>query len=445
MRREVDRKFEISAVTQASLKMGGPALCFERIKGFNIPVVTGLLGTKERCYLALETTREDWPNKLESAIKNPVSCRLVADGACKEVILEGNDIDLNKFPILWHNTKDPGFYLTTTNVISRDPDTQIRNSSVHRCFIVGKNKLAVWINSPMHLRVIARKYLDRDEPVPVAIAIGVDPAVFVASATKVPYGVDELELAGSLKKDPLEVVKCETINLEVPATAELVIEGEFLPGNEDGYIGMSNYVNEGPFGEFTGYYGEKTRSPVLEVKAVTHRDDVVYRGLAMGAPPSENVTINNFVQEALCWSYVKRVCHEEDIRGISLPNSEVGYTVVVSIRKTIVRQGLLVGMAILGSEYARSKKVIVVDDDIDPWNMDEVIWAISTRSRYDDIFPIEGFSGLDPVAKGRLSSKTIIDATLPFQGDKIGKADILIKYGPCKPTQKIDLQDYIDY
>lgn len=434
--REVDRKYEIALVSQKSSEVNGPALLFENVKGYNIPVVTGIFGTKERCYLSLESTAKDWPKKFDKAIKNPIPCKIVKDGPCKEIIETGKEVNLNKFPILWQLEKDKGYYLTATNLIIKDPDTGKRNNSIHRMYVAGKDRLVPQIGAPMHLWPIMKKYWDRGKPAPVAVAVGVEPVTLEAAATKVPYDVDELELAGALRGEPVEMVKCETIDAEVPATSELVLEGEFPPGER---------AHEAPFAEFTGYYGEETYSPAFHVKAITHRKDMIYQGLIVGFPPDEGILMSCVEGEALAYSVVKKIVPEEDIRGINSPVSSVTFKVIVSFNKTVPGQGKLLLLALLG-EFVQLKNAIVVDRDIDPFNPIEVDWAVTTRSRYEDIISVEALgNSLDPVAREEcLSSKIGIDATLPLGGDKIGKLRVLRELGPSRyPTHKIDLKDYI--
>lgn len=444
--KQVDSQFEIGKVTDKSAKVGGPAILFEKVKGSRAPVVTGLFGTVERSCLAIGATKYDGFKKMQKGLDKPIPCHIVKDGPCKEVVQTGSKINLHEIPVLWHHKKDSHRFLTATNVISRDPDTGIRNNSVHRMAVIGKDKLAIWINVPMHLRLIAKKYLSRGKPCPIAVAVGVDPVVLLCASCKVPYGLDELEFAGGVRGKAVDLVKCETVDLEVPATAELVIEGEIMPGDEEGYVGKAVYVDEAPFAEITGYYGMTRRSPLVQVKAVTRRKDFIYHGLGTAVPPSEIQTILYSPMQNDVYARARTVVPEENIKAINPLVGACCYNVVVSIKKTHPGQAKQLIYATLA--HASLKRITVVDDDIDAFNHVDVDWAVSMRSRAEDYIYTPEMTGqaLDPMCTPpNLVTKVGIDATLPLEGDKKGRVDILRDLGPARYSDldEVDLSDYI--
>ena len=443
--REVDRKYEVGAVTKKCLDQGGPALFFEHVKGYRIPVVTGLAGSQDRCFMALETTRDAWPERWEKAVSHPLKPALVGSGPCKETIRSRENLDLASYPILWHSPKDRGYYLSSAICIMKDPDTGSLNTGIYRGYVFDRDKVAVFINSWQDGRVIAKKYLERGQPCPMAMVVGTDPVILHCAALKPPYGVSELEIAGGIRGEAVEVVRCETIDVEVPASAELVIEGEFLPGEEDGFVGKSHYIEEGPFGEYTGYYGDEKRSPVLQVNSVTHRSDLIYHSVIIGIPPGESGIMYSALRWVVIYNALKAIMPREHIRGINVLPESGAAKCVISIKKTRPMQGKLIAAAALASAAA-IKKVVVVDHDIDPFNLAQGIWAEETRARFEDYFSFEAAgSALDPVAREEtIVTKIGVDATIPLGKDKIGKLDILRKYGPATfPTEGVDLADYI--
>lgn len=445
-RKEVDRRVEIGKVTDKSSKVGGPAILFENVKGFKTPVVTGLFGTVDRSFLAIGATKFDGYKKMQKGFANPVPCKVVSGGPCKEVIKTGKNVNLLDIPVLWHHEKDSHYFVTATNCIGKDPDTGIRNNSIHRMAVIDRDKIAIWINVPMHLRLIARKYLSKGEPCPIAVAVGTDPTVLLCASCKIPYGSDELEFAGGVRGKPVEMVKCETIDLDVPATSEMVIEGEIMPGDEEGFVGKSTYVDEAPFAEITGYFGAMRRSPVVQVKAITHRKDYIYHGAGTAVPPSEMQAMLYPPMQFDVYSRAKLAVPEENIRGVNPTVGSCCYTAIVSIKKTHPGQAKQVIYSILS--HSSLKRVVVVDEDIDVFNPVEVDWAVSMRSRAEDYVMTPEMTGqaLDPmVTPPNLVTKVGIDATIPLEGDKKGRMNILKDLGPTKyqGLDEISLEDYV--
>ncbi|TMI79231.1 MAG: hypothetical protein E6H04_10940, partial [Bacillati bacterium ANGP1] len=249
IRTEVDKTWEIAAVSRLAFQEipeeRRPALMFDRVQGHDIPVCVGVLGASRWVYaLALETEPEGIPDAWARAQR----------------VKRGEAATLLELPTpIWTRGHDPGPYLTAPCVITRDPDTGIVNVGTYRCQIKGARKIGMWVNFLQHARQHVEPRRLAGERVPVAIVLGPDPSVSLCSVTRIVYGVDELAVAGGLRGTPLDVVSCVTSDLAVPATAEIVIEGEILPDLEE----------EGPFGEYPGYMGAKADSYVVEVQAIT--------------------------------------------------------------------------------------------------------------------------------------------------------------------------------
>ncbi len=428
---EVDLKYEMGAICRKALDSGGveanKALLFEKPKGYQIPVAAGLLDARRRYFLATETTPENFGEEFEKRTARPIEPRLVKDGPCKENVLIGEKANLYDFPIPTFNEKDGGPYITMGAVIYKNPDTGSRNVGIYRLMIHDSRSTGLCAPPFREVSQFARKVHARGEALPVAIVVGMDPAIYFGAISAFPYGVDELAMAGAMRGEPVDIVRCETIPLEVPATAEIVIEGEIRPNDTK---------LEGPFGEFTGYYGEALERPVIRVKAITHRDQPIFQACYQGRPPN-------------CDSVTRVIPHEAEIMkaaralGLKKINICVGsalFTAIASIEKKFGGQERWIAAAILGTHSGRTiKTLILVDDDIDPYNWEEVEWALGTRFQpQSDIEVIGNITGvnLDPSlpeyereTKAYRTSKLIIDATkpvhVPFAAECLPKKDVM--------------------
>ncbi|MBI3016194.1 MAG: UbiD family decarboxylase, partial [Candidatus Tectomicrobia bacterium] len=350
---EVDVRYEIGAICRKVSDAYGPALFFERPRGYSNPVVMNVLGTKERLGLALGCEPDALLRVWNERTKHPIEPTLVSTGPCKENVLLGSDVDLGRFPIPTLNELDGGPYIDLPSIISRDPETGIRNSAMYRLQVQGKRTLGVLAASYRHLTMQRRKV---SGPFPVAIAVGLDPVVTMATVGPFAFGVDELAMAGALRGEPVPLVRCETVPLEVPAHAEIVLEGEIHRGET---------AEEGPFGEFTGFYGPKGQRTVIRIKAITFRNDLILQGAYCGRPPQETNLIYSF-------SIAAGVANSVPLPGLKQINvNQSGFNAIVSIEKPCEGYGKMMGLAILGTWAGRMlKTVILVDEDIDPFNWD---------------------------------------------------------------------------
>ena len=357
--------------------------------------------------MALEATKENVLQKFLNGIKNPVPPKLVSEGPCQEDVLKGADVDLGKLPIPIYSDKDAGPYITVGVQISKDPETGAKNASIYRMQVKGKNRLGIMSDVFQHLATQFAKAEAKGNPLEVAVAIGVDPVIPLASQVKAPYGVDELEIAGGIRGQPVEVVKCKTVDLEVPATAEIVIEGKVLPNVRD---------PEGPFGEFTGFYGKREDNPVVEVTAITHRKNPIFQAALTGLPTTENHVLKEFAYGAAIYEKLKKEYPEVQNVHYS-PAGGAQFLLIISLKQRYKGEAKNVFLSALGNAL-RPKFVIVVDDDVDIYDPIKVLWAVNFCSQPAEdvvIIPSTGGGPLDPsVPEKDVTSVMGIDATRRF-------------------------------
>jgi len=425
VREPVDRDLEITEIVDRTVKAGGPALLFENVKGFQTPLAINLFGTDRRMAWALgaESLDEaaermaeavemsppgDWREKLRMLPKiaslGRILPRKVSRGACQEVVLTGEDIDLDILPAQLCWPGDGGRYITQTQVFSRDPATGARNVGMYRVQIF--DRATCGMHWQMH-KVGAQHHREaeaRGERVEVAIALGGHPAMIYASTAPLPEGVDEVLLGGFLAGAPIEMVEGVTVNLEVPAEAEYVIEGYVEPGERR---------MEGPFGDHTGYYSLADMYPVMHVTAITHRRRPIYPSIVVGPPIQEDGPMGR-ATERLFLPLLKLQFPE--LVDMHLPVEGVFHNVaILSIRKRYPGHARKMMSSLWGTgQLAFTKIVIVVDEDVDVQNSAEVFWRVTANidPKRDAVFA-EGISDVLDHAPDRmgLSGKMGIDAT----------------------------------
>jgi 4-hydroxy-3-polyprenylbenzoate decarboxylase/2,5-furandicarboxylate decarboxylase 1 len=408
IRKPVDTKYEIAAYIRKTSDIKGPALLFENVNGSKIPVLGGAFATRKRGLLALEASEKEYAEKFHHALEHLMPPRKVSSGPCKEVVLKSADADLSRFPIPIFSQNDSGPFITAGLVISKDPESARSNTSIYRLQVHGARRMGV---KAQQLHRQLRKAEAKGEALPVAIAIGTDPVLMLASQWDAPYGVDELELAGALRGEPVEVVRAETVGLMVPATAEIVIEG---------YIQPQIREIEGPFGEVGGYSTPKFPKPVIEVTAITHRKNPIFQAALTGMPTTENHILRQIPMEATYyWELKKR---HPGVTAVHFPAAgAILFLVIIAVKQTYLYEA----RNAIASMFAtrRNKIIIVVDDDVDIYDMEKVMWAVATRSRPEEdvvVFPRLSTSGMDPSAfrlEGTDSfwnSGLGIDATKPY-------------------------------
>jgi len=403
IRKEVEPVFEIAALGKQA--DGRHALFFQKVKGYDVPVVTGLAWDREIFAAAVATPVDKMLDRVADAVEHPLPCRYVTPGEApvKEVIVS-KDLDLLKMlPIPTHHARDAGPYITAAILIAKDPETGVRNVSIHRLQVSGPDRLGILI-LPRHLGHFFSNAEKYGQPLEIALAIGVHPAVLLASQVTTRIGVDELEIASALLPQPLELVKCETVDLEVPAQAEIIIEGRLLPGVRE---------VEGPFGEYPKYYGPAGLKPVVEAKIVTHRREPVYHTIIPAT--REHLLLGGIAREAVLLQTVRQVVPTVKDVYLTLGGS-CRYHAVISIEKKHEGEAKNAVFAALASS-SEVKHVVVVDHDVNIFDPEEVEWAVATRCQAGrDVLIINGAMGnkLDPSSCDGVSDKMGIDATVPL-------------------------------
>ncbi|WP_435549786.1 UbiD family decarboxylase [Desulfobacterium sp. N47] len=406
---ELDPKYEVTAILEKLGKQESPAVLFKNVKGYNIPVAGNLLGSRKRLALILETTVEGLHEEYLKRKSRGIPSQLVSHAPVKDIVVRDNIDIMSLFPVLTNHELDAAPYITQGLVFMRDPASGRVTVGVHRLQVKGKNCLCIQLVSRTSTEFY-RHAEEKNEPLEVAIAIGVDPALLLTAVTWFPFG-DKIELAGGLRGAPLELVKGETVGLSIPAHAMIVLERKIPP-----------FVREtdGPFGESSGYY-TTVQSPVVEIQAVCCQKDPIY---AVFKPWSiEDDLILN-----ISWAgegFKKLKNDLPSLQGLKL--SWNASTAIISIKKRNEGEARrAIYLALMNNFYI--KQAIVVDDDVDIYNPREVEWAIATRFQPDRdlvVIPNVEANPLDPsVRDGIIGSKFGIDATKP-----LGEEDRFKKIG----------------
>lgn len=398
VKREVDPRFELPAVLK-HLARRGQAAFFERVKGSKLPVVSNIMGTRDMLALAFGTSLESVVQKWIEGTDNPVEPIVVPTGPVKEVVKIGEQANLDEFPLVTHCAKDAGPYITAGVVIARDPETGRRNVSINRMMYRSARETGIRMMPPQHLGLIQEKAERLGRPLEVAVAIGNHPFEMIAAATTVAFGQDEFTLAGGLRGEPLQLVRCETVGLEVPANAEIVLEGEVVPALRE---------PEGPFGDFMQYYVPVMNNHIFRLRAITHRRDPIYQTIQ--ASSTEDVHLLALSRESQVYEAVRRTGAK--VRAISL--SPTILSCAIAIEKQFEGEPKNVAAAALGT-YRWLKYCVVVDHDVDVFDINDVWWAMATRSRVDKgTFTMSDAMGFPRDPFNIHQAKIGIDATAPL-------------------------------
>ncbi|MBI4322116.1 MAG: UbiD family decarboxylase [Chloroflexi bacterium] len=422
------------------------ALLFERLTGF--PGWRGIgqaPATPRQAAIAFDTTLDQVVPTFAGKLNQRVAPEMVATGPVKEVILKGEDVDVRKLPAHKAGVKDAAPFITAGMCITKDPDTGIRNMSIHRLQIKERNRTGFLGIVGRHTYLNYRKYELKNEPMPIAVCIGHHPLYYFAATTTGPYEMDEIELAGALLGEPVPLVKCETIDLEVPAYAEIILEGHVLPHYRE---------SEGPFSEFQDYYIAGTgQNPVLEFTAMTMRKDAIYKNLQNGAEV-EGCVYHKLPMAATIYNRLKNIGGMALVKNVmTLPGI---FGVVVQMTPRFYGEAKTVLLSVLSSEYLHPKIAIAVDEDVDIFNNTDIIWAVNTRvNPEEDIMVIPGMRiiPMDPTGKEygvsstpewhRIGGKMIIDATKPPTCNAQGRE----QFERIRPIGKgeVFLKDYLEW
>ncbi len=384
-----------------------PAVFFENVEGFDQPVIFNLFGARERVARTAGATAATFGERWLNAEAAPLAPVPVASGPVQEVVLEGKEADVTRLPILHHFPQDAGRYLCLGMFLCRDPDTGIGNLSYHRMQMKGPDRFGLSLHSRGHPWDFFRRQEERGKSLEVAIVIGAHPALHVAAGAEFGMNVDELAVGGALLGSPVEMVPCKTIDLQVPANAEIVVEGEILPNVRE---------PEGPFNEYTGYTTARSTENVFQVKAVTRRRDAWYLDVIPGYS-SEHLMLSRVVKEIRVLQRLQEMA--PTVKALNCPKSGTLFHAYVSMEKTTEGMPRHVLMLLMGLDHY-IKLAVVVDEDVDVFNEEEVLWAMATRMRADrDVFiiPNDYQNRLDPTAADGTTGKMGIDATAPLDWD----------------------------
>jgi UbiD family decarboxylase len=423
---EVDWNLEIGGVIRENEDRGGPALLFENIKDYKDTICKKLfacsLSSFSRLALMLglpkDTPYKDLIQIWRKRVKKPIKPIIVNTGPCKENILKGDEVDLFQFPTPHWQKLDGGRYIGTFHgVVTKDPDTGWVNVGTYRQMIHDKKTTTMSVAQGQHIWFHWRKYRPKGKNIPLAVAIGWDQVLPAVAASPVPTGVDEYDVMGALREAPVELVKCETVDLYVPASSEIVLEGEVITDR-------SKFITCGPFGEFTGYYGPANLRAPFKVNCITFRNDPILQGTILGIPIMEGHKVTSISQSADVWNLL-----DERMTGVTGVNNDpsAGHaTLIVQIDNSYYGQVHQVAANVWSSHLSNmyNKNVIVCDQDVDIYDLNKVFWALAYRvdpSR--DIIQFPGWiSALDPIVhpKDRLGPggnkgiRLLIDATKPI-------------------------------
>jgi 2,5-furandicarboxylate decarboxylase 1 len=393
--------------------------------------------------VAFGTTLQDLIPTVAELIGRRVKPEMVSGGPVKDVVRTGDAVNLLEIPAHLAGERDAGPFIASGLAVTKDPDTGARNMSFHRLQVKGRNKTGALI-VPRHTFRNFQKNETKGLPTPIAFVIGHHPLMYMAAATTVPYGVDEFEVAGGFLGEPVKLVKCETVDLEVPADAEIVIEGNILPGVRE---------QEGPFSEFHDYYvAGSGDNPVIQYTAITRRRDAIYKAIQNGSEV-EGCVYHKVPMAATLYRRLQTVGGFVELKNVRVIPGVLG--VVVQLTPRFRGEARQVLLAALAGEYLHQKIAIAVDDDVDIYSDWEILWSLTTRVDPErDITVIPEMRGhpMDPtgVEMGRpgepgwqrLGSKVIVDATRPPTSEPHNR-DVYTRIKPPGYGQ-VRLADFLD-
>lgn len=405
----IDLDYTPTAVVLDLEKKGRfPVIKMSKPKGFDMPVIANLFADRERIALmAGAGSAAEFNHTWLQAEENPIPARIVDSGPVQEVIINADEVDVGNLPISRHFEQDAGRYIGSGILICKDPDSGVRNLSYQRLQMKSRNRFGASLHSRGHIWDHLMRCEEQGRNLEVAVVLGAHPAVHLAAAAKVAMEVDELDIAGGLLKEPVALVKCKTIDVEVPANAEIVLEGEIL---------ANTHEDEGPFGEYTGYSTFRSTRNVFVVKAITSRADPIFLDIIPGYS-AEHLLLGRVAKEAHVFERLKEVL--PSLKALNYPRSGTHFHAYFSFKKTAEGQARHALMLLFGLD-SYIKLAVAVDEDIDIYNEEDVLWALATRFQADtDMFVVPKVfcNRLDPSSVDGLSAKLGLDATAPLDWD----------------------------
>jgi 4-hydroxy-3-polyprenylbenzoate decarboxylase len=416
---EVDWDLELSHIAKLNEEKKGPALLFENVKDYDWPIITSTCTTTERLAIIMgmpkETPLVELMRHWVEIGSRKIPPKLLDTGPCKENKIMGDDVDLFKFPVPKFFPMDGGRYFGTAHcVITKDPDSDWVNIGTYRLQLHEKNILGTQFIKGKHSDIMLKKYQAMGKPMPVAVVVGADPIMFVMGGARFSAFESEYDLAGSIRGEPIEVVKCETNDLIVPAGAEIVVEGE---------VDAEKFMDEGPFGEYTGYYSGVGADPrnFIKVKCITHRNNPIFMSTTVGRAVTDTHMCLALAYGSTLWQQLTDM-RIPGIKAVYCPPEAAGrFIAIISVKQMYPGHANQILTAAVSTEMGAYglKTVIVVDEDIDPWDISRVLYALAFRMQPNRAQIIERgrSTPLDPslpIDQRWITGRLLLDATIPY-------------------------------
>ncbi|MFN2122289.1 MAG: UbiD family decarboxylase [Candidatus Promineifilaceae bacterium] len=410
---------ELANVAATVQRQGRGAVLFEQPEGSTWPVFAGAVGSATLAALALECEVSEIIEKMEQALDpmQGIAPQIVTSAQWQQNIVEEDAVDLQRLPIPTHGLHDGGPFITGGITISKDPINGRGNLSYNRMQVLGPRTLGFNVNEWRHVMQFFRRQEAKAEPLEIAVAIGVDPAISIAAGAR--YDDDELNIAGAIRGEGVPICRGVSVDLNIPALAEIVIEG---------YLAAGERRKEGPLAEFHGYYGELWSSPVFKVSTVSYRDSPIFQTIIPGH--NEHIYIGNVLpREPLLLRFVRHV--SQNVTGLHIPPYGNGFLAIVQIKKSNPGEAKNVALAAF-TAHVNIKTVIIVDPDVNIYDPSDMLWSLTNRVDWGkDFFVVPGSQGheMDPTADARgIHTKIGIDATYKPEhrnyGDRIHYPDV---------------------
>jgi 2,5-furandicarboxylate decarboxylase 1 len=443
--KKVDPYENLTAIGWKTYDRLGKASLFDNLTGFpGWRACNQIITDRRKWAIGLGVEENDVIEAFNTRVRTPIDPVEVprAEAPVKEVVLTGDDVDLTAIPAAWTSELDPGPFIASGMAIIKDPDTGIRNMSIHRQQIMGRNRTGYLICPRQALRIY-QKYQERGEPMPVAMVVGAHPSIYFSSSFTAPWGTDELTIAGALMGEPVRLVKCETVDIEVPAEAEMIVEGVIPP---------DALTPEGPFGEGSGGYAMEGFTQYLDVTAITRRADPIFYAMQCGAPMTDTQALVATAIDMLLWEHLKNVEGGLDLLDLRCLGLAGMMAVVVKLRPRVEGQAKTALLAVLSGPQMHPKLAIAVDEDIDTSDMGQVFWSLTTRvDASRDVIKVPNartwsLDNVSDIVPGqspmhRIGTKTLIDATKPA----VTQADARERFAKAMPMNHdtVDLADFL--
>lgn len=403
-----------------------PAVLFKNVSGCQYPVLTNLFGNRKRLAAALDTNEAEVNLVYREREKNLLPPILVNTAPVQEIVFEGNDVRLDMLPVVTHNSGDVGPYITGGIMTVRDPETKVRNSGIYRLMIQNDKQMGIHLAESSHVYYIYQKYRALKQPMPVAITIGAHPALYLGSLSFQGIDIDEFDVMGGLLGEALEIVKCHSVDLEVPAQGEICLEG---------YIDWEARAPEGPVGEWHTLYSEAHNYPVVTIKTITMRKNPIYLDICSGAV--EHLLLGGLPRLGQIYNYVKGAC--PGVKDVYMPPTGFCRAMCyVAIKKYVEGEPANVAAAVFAADpFVRH--VVVVDDNVNIFDDAEVLRAINLNMDTSKCFIMRHAKGspIDPTSRNGVVTKVAIDATR-LLNSQVKKVD----YG--EGLEQIDLNYFFE-